>query len=208
MKVIRKIGFFSLLAAAALFAQDAVAVPTEILPDSSHYEGHTSYYDISSDGILSGRIDFAVYDTQTYPDEFIGADGFQAPGSDRYIYAYQIFHGPGNPLSYFAILGIEGVPVDGIGCQDDQSDGIASSDEYFTASEGVWEFQNEHGQGILSAGEHSWFLVLSSETDWVVGEYEIKAAGDFPVPVPEPAMIILLAIGGVLTVCARRRKSV
>ena len=201
MRVIRKIGFFSLLAVAALFAQDAAATLT-----SSHYDGSTYYY---TPGGLHGRIDFAVYDTQTYPDEFIGAGGFQAPGSGRYIYAYQIFHNPGvNPeLSYFAILGIEGAPVDGIGCQDDQSGGIASSDEYFTASEGVWEFQNEHGQGILFAGEHSWFLVLSSETDWVVGEYEIRAAGDLPVPIPEPAMITLLGIGGVLTICARRKKS-
>jgi len=202
MKVIRKIGFFSLLAAAALFAQDAAATLT-----SSHYDGSTYYH--TADG-LHGRIDFAVYDTQTYPDEFIGAGGFQAPGSGRYIYAYQIFHDSVvNPaLSYFAILGIAGAPVDGIGCQDDQSGGIASSDEYFTASRGVWEFENEHGQGILFAGEHSWFLVLSSDTDWVVGEYEIKAADDFPVPIPEPAMITLLGIGGALMMRTRRRKSV
>ncbi len=198
MRVVRKIGFFSLLAAAALFAQDAAATLT-----SSHYDGSTYYY---TPGGLHGRIDFAVYDDR---DEYFTVNGLQAPGTGDYVYAYQIFHDSVvNPaLSYFAILGIEGAPVDGIGCQDDQSGGIASSDEYFTASEGVWKFQNEHGQGILFAGEHSWFLVLSSDTDWVVGEYEIKAAGDLPVPIPEPAMIALLGIGGVLTICARRRKS-
>lgn len=198
MKVIRKIGFFGLLAAAALFAQDATATLT-----SSYYDGSTYYY---TDG-LHGRIDFAVYDDR---DEYFTVNGLEAPGTGDYVYAYQIFQDSiANPaLSSFSILGIGGASVDGIDSHDDQSDGIASTDEYFTASEGVWEFQNEHGQGILSAGEHSWFLVLSSDTDWVVGEYEIKAAGDLPVPVPEPAMIILLAIGGVLTMCARRRKSV
>ena len=198
MRVIRKIGFFSLLAAAALFAQDAVATLT-----SSHYYGSTYYYT----GGLHGRIDFAVYDDR---DEYFTVNGLQAPGTGDYVYAYQIFHDSvANPaLSSFAILGIEGAPVDGIGCQDDQSGGIASTDEYFTASEGVWEFQNEHGQGILTAGEHSWFLVLSSDTDWVVGEYEIKAAGDLPVPIPEPAMITLLGVGGALTICTRLRKSV
>lgn len=201
MRVIRKIGFFSLLAAATLFAQNATATLT-----SSYYDGSTYYY---TDG-LHGRIDFAVYDDR---DEYFTVNGLEAPGTGDYVYAYQIFQDSiANPaLLSFSILGIEGAPVDGIGCQDDQSDGIASTDEYFTASEGVWEFQNEHGQGILSAGEHSWFLVLSSDTDWVVGEYEIKAAGDLPVPLPdlpEPAMITLLAIGGVLMMCARRRKSV
>ncbi|MBA7682928.1 hypothetical protein ES703_91284 [subsurface metagenome] len=198
MRVIRKIGFFGLLAAATLFAQDAAATLT-----SSHYDGSTYYY---TPGGLHGRIDFAVYDDR---DEYFTVNGLQAPGTGDYVYAYQIFHDSVvNPaLSYFAILGIEGVPVDGIDSHDDQSDGIASTDEYFTASRGVWEFQNEHGQGILSAGEHSWFLVLSSETDWVVGEYEIRAAGDLPVPIPEPVMITLLGIGGVLTICARRKKS-
>lgn len=199
MRVMGKIGFFSLLVVAALFAQDAAATLT-----SSHYDGSTYYY---TPGGLHGRIDFAVYDDR---DEYFTVNGLQAPGTGDYVYAYQIFQDSvANPaLSSFAILGIEGVPVDGIDCHDDQSGGIASSDEYFTASEGVWEFQDEHGQGILSAGEHSWFLVLSSDTDWVVGEYEIKPTGDFPVPIPEPAMITLLVIGGALMMRMRRRKSV
>lgn len=199
MRVIRKIGFFSLLAAATLFAQNATATLT-----SSYYYGSTYYY--TTDG-LHGRIDFAVYDDR---DEYFTLNGFQAPGSGDYVYAYQIFHDTwANPtISYFAILGIEGAPVDGIDCHDDQSSGIASTDEYFTSSEGVWEFQNEHGQGVLFAGEHSWFLVLSSYSDWVVGEYEIRTADDFPVPIPEPAMITLLGIGGALMMRMRRRKSV
>ena len=201
MRVIRKIGFFSLLAAATLFAQNATATLT-----SSYYDGSTYYYT----GGLHGRIDFAVYDDR---DEYFTVNGLEAPGTGDYVYAYQIFQDSwvSSALSSFSILGIEGAPVDGIDSHDDQSDGIASTDEYFTASEGVWEFQNEHGQGILSAGEHSWFLVLSSDTDWVVGEYEIKAAGDLPVPLPdlpEPAMITLLAIGGALMMRMRRRKSV
>ncbi len=198
MRVMGKIGFFSLLVAAALFAQDAAATLT-----SSHYYGSTYYYT----GGLHGRIDFAVYDDR---DEYESLYGLEAPGTGDYVYAYQIFQDSiANPaLSSFAILGIEGASVDGIDGHDDQSGGIASTDEYFTASEGVWEFQNEHGQGILSAGEHSWFLVLSSETDWVVGEYEIKPTGDFPVPIPEPAMITLLVIGGALMMRMRRRKSV
>lgn len=199
MRAIRKIGFFSLLVAATLFAQNAVATLT-----SSHYYGSTYYH--TPDG-LHGRIDFAVYDDR---DEYFTLNGLQAPGTGDYVYAYQIFHDSwvSSAVASFAILGIAGAPVDGIDCHDDQSGGIASTDEYFTASEGVWKFQNEHGQGILFAGEHSWFLVLSSNTDWVVGEYEIRAADDFPVPIPEPATIALLGIGGAMAICARRRKSV
>jgi hypothetical protein len=198
MRAIRKIGVFSVLVAAALFAQNATATLT-----SSYYDGSTYYF---TDG-LHGRIDFAVYDDR---EEYFTENGLQAPGTGDYVYAYQIFHDPGaNPaLSYFAILGIGGAVVDGIDCHDDQSGGIASTNEYFTASEGVWEFQNQHGQGVLFAGDHSWFLVFSSENDWVAGRYEIRSADNFPVPIPEPAMITLLGIGGALTVRMRRRKSV
>jgi hypothetical protein len=197
--MIRKLGFFSLWLAVTLFANRAAATLT-----SSYYHGSTHYF--TPDG-LHGRIDFAVYDNR---NEYFTRNGLQAPGTGDYVYAYQVYHDSGvNPaLSSFAILGIGGAVVDGIDRHNDQSGGIASTDEYFTASKGVWEFQNEHGQGILFAGEHSWFLVLSSMNDWVAGEYEINTADNFPVPIPEPAMITLLGIGGALTVRLRRRKSV
>ena len=195
MKVIRKIRLLSLLAIVTLFTQNASATLT-----SSYYYGSTYY---STPEGQHGRIDFAVYDDR---DEYFSLYDLEAPGTGDYVYAYQIFHDVGvNPaVSYFAILGIGGAPVDGIDCHDDQSGGVASTDEYFTDSKGVWVFD----EGILYAGKHSCFLVLSSETDWVPGEYEIKPGDEFPVPTPEPGTLTLVGIGAAIAFIIKRRKSV
>jgi len=79
----------------------------------------------------------------TNPDEFIGIDGFTAPGTGRYIYAYQIFTDDTSsfPAEYFAIGGIgEGAltePVnDNIGWErDSPSDpGVGPDRAYITSS--------------------------------------------------------------------------
>lgn len=198
--MIGKISFVGLFVVAVLFTADAPA--TLLLPDSSHYQGST-YYDITLvDGFLRGRIDFAVYDTLG-GNEFLNA-GYSAPGDGQFIYVYQIFND--YPLSdeavaYFSILGIQGAPVDGIGAEEDPSTGVEPSDEFFTASEAVWQFDG----GLIYAGEHSWFLVLTSDTDWVAGQYQITTAEDdpFPVPIPEPGMLTLLAIGTAMIIKKR-----
>jgi hypothetical protein len=198
MMIKRKIGFVALLFFATSLVQNVSATLI-----SSHYDGSTFY---NTDDGLYGRIDFAVYDDRA---EYEYRYGLSAPGTGDYIYAYQIFHDAGvNPaVAYFAILGIAGAPVDGIDSQDDSTGGIASSDEYFTDSRGVWEFQSELGEGILLAGEHSWFLVLSSDTDWVKGDFEIKPAEPWiPVPeIPEPCTLALFGLGGAIMLLRRKK---
>ncbi len=205
----RRIGLLSVLAVATLLAQTASA--TLQLPESSHYQGETFY----SNDFLRGRIDYAVYDTETYPDEFIGADGYEAPGSGRYIYAYQIFNNYAmsvDSVAYFSLLGIGGAPIDGIDARDDGSDGIAPSYQDIGSSEAVWEFKDELGDALLLVGDHSWFLVLTSDNDWVRGNYEIEPAGGLSVPpdgphTPEPATVTLLGIGGLLALMRRKRSA-
>jgi len=65
MKVTRKIKLLSVLISAVFLVQNASAN----LPHSSHYQGR-SYFDE-----FDSRVDFAVYDTQTNPDELVGAWG-------------------------------------------------------------------------------------------------------------------------------------
>jgi len=206
MRVIRKIGFFSLLAAVILFAQDAAATLT-----SSYHDGYTIY---NEDGLYL-RIDFAVYDTlhPDYGDEYLD-NGIEMPGTGQYIYAYQIFSHPfigDEAVAHFAILDIVGNPIDetlmnGTGAQDDGDGGIAPM-PIVSETQGVWKWTFDGG--YISQGEHSYLLVFSSSQDWVKGSYEIEIPeeGDFPVPIPEPAMITLLGISGALAICARRRKS-
>ena len=183
-----------------LAAHQASATLPRQLPASSHYEGFVFYDEEWEDWfgesiMLRGRIDFAVYDTWAYPNEFIGTDGFENPGNSRYIHAHQIFNDyegfSESPLDYFAVLGID--EVDGFGPQEDPMFGVEPSEAYFTGDEMVWEF----GYDWIDGGEHSQFLVLSNNIDWLAGSYEIRH------PVPEPATLILFALGGLVL---RRKK--
>lgn len=117
----------------ACLAMTAGAALTS-LPESSHYSGISYYASSPASGkIQTGRVEFAVYDTQTSPDEF----DFTAPGQGRYVYAYQIFnystndYGMSNAaVPYFVIqsLGVNAVTSNSnIGTFDDASGGVNAS---------------------------------------------------------------------------------
>ncbi len=231
MKVTRKIKLLSVLISAVFLVQNASAN----LPHSSHYQGR-SYFDY---GTLSGRVDFAVYDTQSYPDQLVGASGRNKdlPWWDdtdteennldkyRYIYAYQIFIDDESfyDIDYFAIFGMgqnvvvkdpstDELPIGSMDDIDDiiTADAVAPDDDPYFASSSeygkmvVWEFTN----GYLTAGDHSWFLVLGSYHDYTYGSYTFdKTVGDGTLlPSPEPGSIALLGLGGVLTFIRTRKK--
>ena len=216
-KMMRKITFLGLLAVASLSVRTAVATTLTILPESSHYQGRSYYRQYTQNGFVSGHIDYAVYDTVTNPDEFIGAGGFTVPGTGQFIYAYQIFNDEGDinaALEYFAISGIGEGAIDNIktdiGSVDDKSDGIDSTTFYFGPHDpntgpdvAAWEFNGD----ILAPGEHSYFLVLSSDHDYTTGSYTITkdALPLAPVPNPEPTTIALLGAGAAVTLLKRRR---
>ena len=214
MRVIRKIRLLSLLVVTILFVQSASAT---LLPISSYADGYwqgSRYYDVPVDGgYLRGRIDFAVYDTVAYAGEFISVD-IENQFDGRYIYAYQILNdypASEEAVQYFAVFNLEEVPMDvyedSIDSVEDTPDGgVAATWKDFKDSnvKAVWEF----GAGILVAGEHSWFLVFSSDRSPVPGDYEISnVRGEFPASpeVPEPGMIALLGIGGAMLFAGRRR---
>ncbi len=205
MKVMGPIRILLLFSVVVLFCFESLAA---MLPYSSHYEGRSDYG--------GGYIDFAVYDTHG-GNEYLDA-GFSAPGSGQYIYAYQIFTADFATVSIetFSILGIGqgaiSTPLnDNIGFENDSPDlpedeGISPYDAFITpdATKGVWLFDD----GLLAVGEHSYFLLLSSDYNWKAGEYTFEAPeeGPFPIPTPEPATIALLALGGA-AVLRRRRKA-
>lgn len=209
-----KTRLLSLLVVTTLLVQSASAT---LLPISSYEDGYwqgSRYYDIAvDDSYLRGRIDFAVYDTAAYAGEFINVE-IENQFEGRYIYAYQILNdypASEQAVEYFAVFNLEEAPMDvyedSIDSVEDTPDsGVAATWKHFAESKvrAVWEF----GAEILAVGEHSWFLVFSSDSAPVPGDYEIKAErGEFPVAVPEPSMIALLGIGSAM-LFAKRRKSV
>ena len=201
------------LLVATLFVHNAGAT---MLPYSSHYQGR-SYFD---DAGVTGRIDFAVYDTLgVYGNEWTGA-GFTAPGGGRYIYAYQIFNdvGSADAIEFCTIMGIDDPPtphqLTGINTIDSENpwqdyppplldEAMAPTDETFNLDEtrGTWDFAG----GILAAGEYSWFLVFSSTNDWTEGKYLMETAGGFPITSsPEPCTLAFLVIGGAFVFTRRK----
>lgn len=200
--VIFAFAFIALLGAGDVFAQMV------ILPESHYLDGiwqGTSYY--QEDG-FNVRIDFAVYDTDNYPDDFEWTAEPSMPETDRYIYAYQIFNTADKEVAYFQILDIDEEPIPeavmhSTTSQDDQSGGVEPLE---SDTQGVWEFD----WGVLIADEQSYFLILSSNQPPVVGDYKIESLTSEPplVPSPEPATIVLLGLGGTMAFSVGRRKRV
>ena len=213
----RKISFVTLLIAAAIFVRTAHATTTTILPASSHYQGRSYFRTLTADGILSGRVEYAVYDTQG-GNEFSQA-GFTTQGTGQYTYVYQIFNDGDDtvsPLEYFAILGIgEGAIYDmatDIDSINDNSSGIDATAMYFGVHDAnvgpdkaVWEFEGD----VLETDAHSFFLVISSNYDYSKGTYSVlkSTSPDAPIPNPEPGTLALLGAGSMLTLLRRRRSA-
>lgn len=216
-KQMRKISFFIVLVVATLFVRIAGATTTTILPPSSHYQGRSYFRTMTSDGVLSGRVEYAVYDTEV-PTEFS-----EFKGNGQYTYVYQIFNDGEDtvsPLEYFAIFGIgEGAIFDmatDIDSIDDNSGGINSSAMYFGVHDAntgpdnaVWEFE---GDNNLVIDAHSFFLIISSNYDYTTGTYSVTKSTSPYVPLPgdahtpEPGTLALLGVGGMMLL--RRRRTV
>ncbi len=189
----------------ALLAQNSFA--NTLLPASSYYDGKV-YFNAGDNRL--GKIEFAVYDTQTV-NEFTSGGFADAPGSGRYIYAYQIFCDTQNtnPINFFAVLGIgEGALTppksNNIGYVNDNAGGSISPNDAFVSHDdtygygdlGAWEFLDIS----LTANKQSWFLVLRSNQGWTAGEYTFDpnfGNSQLPRPdeIPEPATLALFGFG-------------
>jgi hypothetical protein len=212
MYCLKRIMLAGLFIVPVLFVQSAWA-GLDTLPVSSYYQGR-AYQGFSGDRV---RVDFAVYVTrEDGSSEFTDA-GFAALSEEpfTFTYVYQVFNEVNDDtfsIDLFRVFAIDPAAISGndqISSEDDLAGGIATTGEYFNSSltDGIWEFEG----GTLIKGEHSWFLTISSDYDWVKGDFSIYATEPddaLPVPkVPEPATMILLGIGSAI-LAARRKDSV
>jgi hypothetical protein len=212
MKGTKKIWLFGLVALTTLFAGTASA--TFYLPQSSYEDGAWQGSKIYNEDGFNVLVDFAVYDT----DDLQLADETELAGQlaldGQYIYAYQVFNHMDDiyeDVAYFGILDSEGEQIDealimgDTTSYDDGSGGVAPTP---TGSEvqgtWVWTFDG----GYIYTTEHSWFLVYSSDNAPTPGDFEIRGPDteDYvPAPVPEPAMIVLFGLGGVIVLSTKQR---
>ena len=206
MHYLKRIMLVGLFIVPVLFVQSAWT--GLILPESSHYQG-SAYRGVSGDRV---RVDFAVYDTLG-GNEFADA-GFAAPGDGQFTYVYQVFNEVDDDtfsIDLFRIFEIEPEAISGIdqiSSEDDPDGGKATDSQYFNPSftNGIWDF----GQNTsVQQGEHSWFLTISSDHDYIVGDFSILSDpdGEVPIPVPEPATMLLIGVGSAILM-ARRKDSI
>ncbi len=193
MRVIRKIGFFSLLVAATLFAQNAGAIPVGGVIDANHSETFS---------IATG---FAEVDCKVYKYTSGDYEG-------KYIYTYQISNidsGIGLSLSSVGIL-------DGASAEYASYDPIADVDPTNWAVIGSPAqsvdalFVNTIGNGQSSA--LLWFVSDDASTFGKGMLFGMSSGipyyetGDLLTPIPEPATFLLLGTAG-LWILTRKRRS-
>jgi hypothetical protein len=217
MKMMKTIGFLSVLVIATVLAPDT-AVALMYLPNSTYaelqnnWQGQREYTEDTENGFLKILVEFTVYDTANLlkPGEQQLADALNLSG--RYIYAYQIWNHPSESTEdviNFELLYAEThlnipassfEPFNDTSCSDDGSDGVASTPEEST-NQGAWSF----AYGDLAPGVHSWFLVFSSDYAPTRGDFQVTLQeGDFPVP--EPSTIALLGVASVFCLAKKRKK--
>lgn len=227
---VKRVLLLSSLLVATLLAQNAGATLLFMLPDSSYAEEEGNwqgYREHKEDGFYM-RVDFTVYDSW---DLLVNSDEetlvnsltseMEDLGLGRYIYAYQIFNNNDpsyKSIAYFGLLDSSGNPINGahvlgIGSFSDLDYAPTAFGEGVEPTESItnplsWTFGSsaelwDPSGGYIDNGVHSWFLVFSSNTAPISGSYKVKPPPDLPVP--EPAMLTLVGIGGAM-LFKRRKK--
>ena len=155
-------------------------------------------------------VEYAVYQAGDYEDS-----GTDPSGGTEYVYAYQIF----NDLAGDVLVSSFSVGLDSAADPDDigsdagsgTAGGTAPSASAFSGSpptSAVWYFFNDT---IDPPGEYSEVLIFTSPNgpQWApatVMDSGLSDIQNLPSPIPEPATLALMGLGGAFALIRRRRK--
>jgi len=188
MKMIRKIGFFSLLVAAALFAQNAGAIPV----GGVLYESYSGTFDT---GFGLALVDCEVYEYT----------------SGEFIYTYQIFNNSTIGFSFFSVGIPEGADAWSPSVDSDPITGWVDPVFWTVAGSPVQSVDYLFADTIDYAETSAllWF-VSSHPSNPGLGTLfgrNVSTTGEVLTPVPEPATFVLLGTAGIWILTRKRRSA-
>lgn len=210
MKAMKKSSIVGVLILMAFAVQTASAsLPYSTYGAENKWAGYKDYKQDNFDA----RVLFNVYSVAS--QEFSWQGENPIPEGDKWIYAYEIINNgdqSNNTVGYFHLLDLEGNPIaqhlmHNTDSQNDGSGGIAPDSTETTGKEGEWGWSIDGG--YIEAGQHSWYLVFSSDHAPTRGKFDIHAGlqqGDPGVPTPEPASIILFGSAAGWIIARRNKK--
>lgn len=178
------------------------------------WRGTRQFYDTWGGATLQVDVEYAVY----LPGDYEDAGGNDPSNGEEYVYAYQIFNDLGGnvPVLYFSVgLDPEADPND-IDWDDGSGTpyGIEPTDYDFSGdppNSAVWGFWDDTidppGE---EEGDYSAVLFFTSPNgpQWApasVMDSGLSNMQSLPSPLPEPATLVLMALGGVGLLLTRRR---
>jgi len=177
----------------------------------TEWSGYTDFYGESGGNVLSARVEWAVFAKGKFP--FTG----YTPTSGEFSYVYEVYPNGTLEVNQFWVNMLDSNEANNIGSfalsdSTDDADtakwGTSNPDALESA---IWTFD-----GDLLPGDASYGLVYSSINQPISSFGFIMDGGTWGIPqspmpspddeIPEPASVVIIAVGGLFAMARRRRR--